>query len=120
MEYYKNYFEEIFELLKNHNLENFKKTLSLIKNLNKKNKIIFVGNGGSASIASHCSTDYNKILKKRSMTFNEANLITCYANDYGHDQWMAEAIKTYGDKNDILTITGIAGAGKTYTILKMF
>ncbi len=115
MEYYKNYFEEIFELLKDHNLENFKKTLSLIKNLNKKNKIIFVGNGGSASIANHCSTDYNKILKKRSMTFNEANLITCYANDYGHDQWMSEAIKTYGDKNDILVL--ISSSGKSKNII---
>ena len=38
------------------------------------------------------------------MTFNEPNLITCYANDYGHENWMKEALKTYGDKNDLLCL----------------
>ena len=94
----------------------FHKSVNLIKNLKKKNKIIFVGNGGSASIANHCSTDFSKFFKKRSMTFNEPNLITCYANDYGHENWMKEALKTYGDKNDLLCL--ISSSGQSKNILK--
>ncbi len=50
------------------------------------------------------------------MTFNEPNLITCYANDYGHENWMKEALKTYGDKNDLLCL--ISSSGESKNILK--
>ena len=84
------YFNKINSSLYSIDEKEFSKSVKLIKKLNKKNKIIFVGNGGSASIANHCSTDFSKFLKKRSITFNEPNLITCYANDYGHENWMKE------------------------------
>lgn len=92
------------------------KTVKLIKSLNKKNKIIFIGNGGSAAIASHCSVDYKKVLKKQSITFNEPSLITCYANDYGHSNWMVEAFKSYANKGDILIL--ISSSGKSENIIK--
>ena len=115
MNYFEKYFNDVYNFLKNNNKESFQKSIDLIKNLKKKNKIIFVGNGGSASIASHCSIDFNKTLKKRSITFNDANLITCYANDYGHENWMAEALKTYGDYGDILIL--ISSSGKSKNII---
>ena len=106
------YFSKINSSLFTIDEEAFLKSVSLIKKLKKKNKIIFVGNGGSASIANHCSTDFSKFLKKRSMTFNEPNLITCYANDYGHENWMKEALKTYGDKKDLLCLISSSGQSK--------
>ena len=48
------------------------------------NKILFAGNGGSAAIASHCAVDLTKAAGLRSINFNEADLITCFANDYGY------------------------------------
>ena len=59
-------------------------------------KIMVFGNGGSASIASHFSVDLTKNAKLRSVNYNEADLITCFSNDYGYDKWVEMAIKFYG------------------------
>tara|TARA_B100000959_G_C14554818_1_gene449183 strand:- start:44 stop:583 length:540 start_codon:yes stop_codon:yes gene_type:complete len=112
----KKYFDDIYKNLNTINYKNFLKTLKLVNNLKNTSKIIFVGNGGSASISNHCATDFNKFLKKRSITFNEPNLITCYANDFGHENWMKEALKTHGNKNDILFL--ISSSGKSKNIIR--
>ena len=49
----------------------------------KGNKTIIAGNGGSAAIASHVAVDLTKNAKIRCINFNESDLITCFANDYG-------------------------------------
>ena len=41
------------------------------------NKLIFVGNGGSAGIASHCATDYTKNGNIRSTSLNDSSMLTC-------------------------------------------
>ena len=110
--FFKKYFDDIYKNLNSINYKNFLKILKLVNNLKNINKIIFFGNGGSASISNHCATDFNKFLKKRSITFNEPNLITCYANDYGHENWMKEALKTHGNKNDILFLISSSGMSK--------
>ena len=56
------------------------------------------GNGGSAAIASHVAVDFSKNASVRMINFNEADLITCLANDYGFENWMAKAIEIYGGK----------------------
>jgi len=61
-------------------------------------KIIIVGNGGSAAIASHCSVDLTKAAGIKAINFNEADLITCFANDYGYEHWVEKAIEHYGEK----------------------
>ena len=58
-------------------------------------KTIIVGNGGSAAIASHVAVDLTKNAGVRAVNFNEADLITCFANDYGYEQWMAKAVEQY-------------------------
>ena len=88
-----------------------KKIISLKKN----NKIILVGNGGSASIASHVAVDFTKVLNIRAVNFNEANLITCFANDYGYENWVFQAISKYGVKGDIAVF--ISSSGKSKNII---
>lgn len=83
--------------------------------LKKDNKIIFIGNGGSAAIASHMAEDYSKNGNLRSITFNDAALLTCYANDFGYENVFSEAIKTYADEGDILV--AISSSGKSINIL---
>ena len=58
-------------------------------------KIIIVGNGGSAATASHVSVDLTKIAHIRSVNFNEADLITCFSNDYGYERWVVKALDFY-------------------------
>ncbi len=65
-------------------------------------KIILVGNGGSAAMASHVSVDFTKAAQIRAVNFNEADLITCFANDYGYDKWVVEALKAYANSSDVV------------------
>lgn len=78
-------------------------------------KIIFVGNGGSAAIASHCSVDLMKSAGIRAINFNEADLITCFANDYGYEKWVEKAVGFYGDKGDVLVL--ISSSGRSFNII---
>ena len=47
---------------------------------------MFVGNGGSAGIASHAAIDYTKNGGLRALCFNDGAALTCYGNDLGFDQ----------------------------------
>ena len=74
-------------------------------------KVLIAGNGGSAAIASHVSVDLTKQAGIRAENFNEADLITCFANDYGYENWVAKAIEFYGDEGDVAIL--ISSSGKS-------
>ncbi len=94
--------EEIYSLL-----NDFKSIALKVKNENA--KLIFAGNGASAAISAHAAVDFTKQAKVKGITFNEADLITCYSNDFGYDNWMSEAIKSYHNKNDAVVLTSVSG-----------
>jgi len=104
--------ENLIENFKNLNLSEINKAFTIIKSQRKNNKIILCGNGASASIANHISVDLTKAAKKRAITFNESNLITCYSNDFKYENWLKEAIKSYALKNDILILISSSGRSK--------
>jgi D-sedoheptulose 7-phosphate isomerase len=79
-------------------------------------KVIIVGNGGSAAIASHCATDLSKNAKIRCVSFNEASLITCLANDFGYDHWVDAALTMYADRGDLIIL--ISSSGKSPNMLR--
>ena len=81
----------------------------IIQTKKKNGKVILIGNGGSSAIASHISVDLNKAVGIKSMNFNEYDLITCLSNDFGYENWMAEGIKHYADKNDVVVLTSVSG-----------
>ena len=78
-------------------------------------KVVVIGNGGSAAMASHMSVDLTKNAKIRSINFNEADLITCFSNDFGYENAYAKAIEFYGDEDDILI--AISSSGRSANIL---
>ncbi|MDB9934037.1 SIS domain-containing protein [Candidatus Thioglobus sp.] len=78
-------------------------------------KVILVGNGGSAAMASHVSVDLVKVSGLRAVNFNEADLITCFANDYGYEHWVEKALEFYADPNDLIVL--ISSSGKSANIL---
>ena len=111
--YFKNYNQSIFNLLNDLDISLIDKSVELIQECKKnKGKTYIIGNGGSSSIASHVSVDFAKVANVPSNTFNNANLITCFANDYGHENWIKEAIKAYTQKNDILILISRSGNSK--------
>jgi D-sedoheptulose 7-phosphate isomerase len=84
----------------------------IIKSKKNNSRILIFGNGGSAAIASHVSVDLTKNIKVKAMNFNEADLITCFANDYGYDKWIEKTIEFYADKKDILILISSSGKSK--------
>ena len=75
-------------------------------------KLIFVGNGASASLSSHAATDFTKQAKIQSIAFNDHNLITALSNDYGYEYWVSKAIEFYSGKNDMLIFISVSGESK--------
>jgi D-sedoheptulose 7-phosphate isomerase len=73
-------------------------------------KMMFAGNGASASIAEHGAADFTKQTRIRGVTFHDPNLMTCFANDFGYDHWVAKAIEHYGDPGDVAVMISTSGA----------
>ena len=98
------------------NKEIYEKLLK-IKNIllgakKKKKKVLIFGNGGSAAISSHVSVDLTKNTKIKVFNFNEADLLTCFANDYGYERWVEKTIDFYADKGDVVILISSSGKSK--------
>ena len=78
-------------------------------------KVIFVGNGGSAAIASHMAVDYTKNGGIRAIALNDAPTLTCLANDFGYENVFAKQIEYYAGEDDVVVI--ISSSGKSPNIL---
>ena len=79
-------------------------------------KLMFIGNGASASIASHMATDCWKNGGVRAVAFNDSSLLTCISNDYGYKHVFEKPIEMFADNGDILF--AISSSGKSENILK--
>ena len=114
-QFIKSYLNDFSDLLKPNEelIEKLIQVRDLLLEVNKNNKkILIFGNGGSAAIASHFSVDLTKNAKLRCLNFNEASLITCFANDYGFDHWVEKAIDFYGNEGDLLIVISSSGKSK--------
>jgi D-sedoheptulose 7-phosphate isomerase len=79
------------------------------------NKLIFVGNGGSAAIASHMATDYSKNGGVRSLALNDASMLTCLGNDLGYDRIFAKQLELHARRGDL--VIAISSSGRSANIL---
>lgn len=113
MKFYSRYFDTLYKKILEYNEPNInlfvKKLIEVKKN---KKKVIIVGNGGSAATASHVSVDLTKACKIRSVNFNEADLLTCFSNDYGYENWVKNAVDFYADKKDLFICISSSGMSK--------
>jgi len=111
----KSYLNDFSELVKPDNkiVEKLGKVANLLREVcEQKNKVLIFGNGGSAAMASHFSVDLTKNAGLRCVNFNEADLITCFANDYGFEYWVEKAVDFYGDEGDLLIVISSSGQSK--------
>src|SRR6201982_1841570 len=79
------------------------------------NKLIFVGNGGSAAIASHMATDYSKNGNIRALALNDGSMLTCLGNDLGYDRVFAKQIELHARPDDL--VIAISSSGRSANIL---
>ena len=93
---------------------NFLDSLSnlIIKTSKNHKKIIICGNGGSAATSSHFAVDLTKNAGIRAINFNEADLITCFSNDYNYENWVKKSLEFYADKGDLLILISCSGDSK--------
>lgn len=107
LDYFALYQKSIFDTEVVEELIRLKDLLTKVKA--EGNKAILAGNGGSAAIASHCAVDFTKSAGIRCINFNEADLITCFANDYGYERWLEKALEFYGDQGDLVVLISSSG-----------
>lgn len=93
-----------------------------IKTLESGGKLIFMGNGGSASDSLHLSAELvgrfqknRRALPAISLSSN-ISVITAIANDYGYENIFVKQIEALGNENDLLI--GISTSGVSENILR--
>lgn len=75
-------------------------------------KLMFIGNGGSAAIASHLAIDYWKNGGIRATAFNDPALLTCLANDYGYECVFEKTIDVMAQHDDVLVAISSSGCSR--------
>lgn len=75
----------------------------------------FIGNGGSAGIASHFCNDFLKALELPAAVISDANLLTCFGNDYGYEFVFSKPLEILLKPQDLLI--AISSSGNSANIL---
>lgn len=97
-------------------------TLLSVKALKNDKKMLFCGNGGSASDAQHIASELSgRFYKNRPPLYAEAlhvntSYITAVSNDFGYEETYARMIQGCGREGDILV--GISTSGKSSNVIK--
>ncbi|OGH68794.1 MAG: hypothetical protein A2754_03005 [Candidatus Magasanikbacteria bacterium RIFCSPHIGHO2_01_FULL_47_8] len=110
------------------NSDDVQSVITVIEKAFRGNQQIFImGNGGSASLASHFCCDLSKgtltriydhtekRLRVISLTDNVA-LLTAFANDTSYDDIFAQQLNNLVNKNDV--VIAISGSGNSKNIIK--
>ena len=79
-------------------------------------EIVFVGNGASASMASHCAADIMKNASICTRLFTDVSMITAMGNDEGYENVFMMPIRLCMKRNDLLV--AISSSGRSPNILK--
>ncbi|MFA5920974.1 MAG: SIS domain-containing protein [Methylococcaceae bacterium] len=82
----------------------------------QKNTIILIGNGASASMASHVAADLAKNGHLHTEVFSDLSLITAIANDLSYDEVFAEPLRRRMKAGDMLV--AISSSGQSVNVLK--
>jgi|GEM_PF-274710 phosphoheptose isomerase len=79
-------------------------------------KVLLVGNGGSAGIASHVHNDLTKAVGARALVFNEAALLTALSNDAGYESAFETLTRLWASPGDLMI--AISSSGRSANILR--
>lgn len=106
-------------------LKNLEKVVSIITDcIKKKNKVILMGNGGSAADAQHFAGEFiNRFLMERKplpaiSLSTDTSVLTCIGNDYSFKDIFKKQVEALATEGDILI--GITTSGNSENILEGF
>ena len=74
--------------------------------------IFFIGNGGSAAIASHMTADYMKNGGMNTYSLYDSAVTTCMGNDYGYEMIFSRPMQFLVKENDLLVAISSSGNSK--------
>ena len=80
-------------------------------------EVFLIGNGGSCAVASHIATDMMKFQKVPAHVLTDPAIMSCFANDYGYENALREAIARYIGVGGIGLIC-ISSSGRSKNIIK--
>lgn len=81
----------------------------------KERQVFFIGNGGSAAIASHMTADYMKNGGMKTYSLYDNSVTTCMGNDYGYEFIFSRPLEFLGNKDDLLV--AISSSGNSQNIV---
>jgi len=90
----------------------------IIKGLNKGNKIILFGNGGSAADAQHMAAEFigRYLIQRKSLPAialtTDTSVLTSIGNDYSFDKIFSRQCESLVQKNDIIIAISTSGNSK--------
>ena len=98
--------------------DQIKKLIDRLEKTKKNKKRLFLmGNGGSASLASHLICDLGKFRGIKSTALTDSiSLITAYSNDESYDVIFEKQIELLAEKGDV--VIGISGSGNSENIIR--
>ncbi|SFQ24207.1 D-sedoheptulose 7-phosphate isomerase [Lachnospiraceae bacterium XBB1006] len=125
---YKEYMEELMEALYNTKMrltdgrscqdydEVIAAIFSLFSDIKEKQKqVFFIGNGGSAAIASHMTADFMKNGGMKTYSLYDNSVTTCMGNDYGYEHIFSRPLSFLGNEGDLLV--AISSSGNSQNIV---
>ncbi len=86
---------------------------SEIKSLGR--QVFFIGNGGSAAIASHMTADFMKNGGMKTYSLYDNSVTTCMGNDYGYEFIFSRPLEFLGGEGDLLV--AISSSGNSQNIV---
>jgi len=119
-----NYLQNIKDTIDGIPVEDIEQMINILHNARRNYKNIFImGNGGSASTASHFVWDLAKNTRKGGwpefrvigMTDNMA-IVTAYANDEGYETVFAQQLNSLLEPNDV--VIAISGSGNSPNVIR--
>lgn len=126
VDFVRGYFDKIRSLLDSIDVEAVARLMTLLEAARVEGRQVFIiGNGGSASTASHWACDLNKgashpgrrRLRVISLTDNMAHF-SAIANDYGYERVFTEQLRNLVQQGDVLI--GISASGNSPNLVHAF
>lgn len=120
----KDYFTRLKNVIDNLDIDEINTFMNVLFDAYKNEKqVIIMGNGGSATTASHFVVDMNKCVSyerdKRFKVISLADSISTmmsYANDVSYDEIFVEQLKNFLNEGDV--VIGLSGSGNSKNVLK--
>ncbi len=75
----------------------------------EKHSLYFIGNGGSAGIAMHMTTDFLKNGRIKTHSMHDPATLTCLGNDYGYEYVFSKQLEIVAEKGDLLVAISSSG-----------